>query len=449
MLARLARMGTAFTAFSERYIPSAFSIAILLTFAVFGLAMVAVGAGPLEVVIEWGNGFWALIPFAMQMALVALTGYIVSVSPPANRLLLWVADRATSPRGAVTLMAVTSMLLSWLHWGIGMMGCAMLVRHIAKVQPNVEYRLLVASAYIGPAATFHAGLSGSAPLLVATPGHFLEDQIGLIPTAATIFQPFSLGLVVVVIAALTVVVWAMHPEPSEVKRVDPATLQLFDRVESAEHGPEQTPAASLDHSRWLNVLIGVTGLVWLVWYFGTRGPELTLIVVNFALLTLGILLHRSPAAVAAAADQGIRLVSGIVLQFPFYAGIFGIIQGTGLARRLGDWIASTASTNTFPLAVYWYSGIVNYFVPSGGSKWAIEAPILVEAGARLGVGAEQVVLAYSWGDMSTNLIHPFWALPLLAAAHLGFREIIAYAMVLFLVNLAIVSAAFALWPMLW
>jgi short-chain fatty acids transporter len=164
---------------------------------------------------------------------------------------------------------------------------------------------------------------------------------------------------------------------------------------------------------------------------------------------LGILLHRSPASVLVAAEQGSTLLAGVVLQFPFYAGMYGVIQGTGLGERLGAWIASAADPRLFPLLLYWYSGIVNYFVPSGGSKWAIEAPYLVDAAQRLGVSVDQVVVAYAWGDMATDLIQPFWALPLLAAARLDFRDIMGYAALVFIVYATLVSTAFWLLPILW
>lgn len=449
ILAALGRVVNRFTVFSERYVPGAFSIAILLTFVVYALAMIATGVGPGRVVVEWGNGFWLLLPFAMQMALVALTGYLVSVSPPVDRLLVQVATLARSPRVAVALMAFTSMSLSWLHWGVGMMGCAMLVRHIARAQPKVDYRLLVCTAYLGIGATWHAGLSGSAPLLVATPGHFLESQIGIIPATATIFHHFNLGLMLLVLLGLTAFAWALHPSPERTLTIPPETLGQLDQFEPPVPGPESTVASRIDYGRGLNLLIGAFGFGWLAWYLTTQGFLLTLDVVNFALLMTGILLHPSPMSVVAAADQGARLVSGVILQFPFYAGMFGVIQGTGLAKLLGEWIASRATATTYPLLVYWYSGIVNYFVPSGGSKWAIEAPFLIDAAQRLGVPVDQVVIAYSWGDMATNLIQPFWALPLLAAARLGFRDIVGYTAMFCLVILLFVSVAFFLLPALW
>lgn len=448
MPAGLSRVATALTALSQRWIPSAFAIAVILTFVTFGIA-IAAGASPARTLIAWGDGFWTLLPFAMQMSLVILTGYIVSAAPLVARAFERLASRPHTPRGAVVMMALVSMALAWFHWGLSIVGCAMFVRYVARAQPRVDYRLLVAAAYFGMGATWHSGLSASAPLLVATPGHFLEDRIGVIPMSRTIFHPFNLALTAVVVAVLAGLAWVLHPRESDAVSIDAEALARLGRFTPPSPAPSGGPASFIDHTWWLNGVIGLMGAAWLAWYFTTSGFTLTLDVLNFAFLMLGILLHRSPASLLSAAEQGSSLLAGVVLQFPFYAGMYGVIQGTGLGERVGSWIADAADPRAFPLLLYWYSGIVNYFVPSGGSKWAIEAPYLVAAAQRLGVGIDQVVVAYAWGDMATDLIQPFWALPLLAAARLDFRDIMGYATIVFLVYVALVSCAFWVLPLVW
>lgn len=444
----LSALAVRLSAATERFVPSAFAIALLLTFVTFGLAVMFAGATPARVIVEWGNGFWTLVPFAMQMALVVLTGYLVSTAPVVDRWFGVLSRRATSPRHAVVLMALVSMALAWVHWGLSLVGCAMFVRHVVKAEPRVDYRLLVCTAYFGMGATWHAGLSASAPLLVATPGHFLEDTIGVIPIGETIFSPFNLGLTVIVVTILAVLAAVLHPPPARTRAISPELLDSLERFEPPPRPQAPTPAARLDHSRLLTLAVGVCGAAWLAWYFSQRGFLLTLDVLNFAFLMLAVLLHPSAASVLAAAERGAGLLSGVVLQFPFYAGMYGVIQGTGLAEIAGQAIATYANPETLPVWLYWYSGLVNYFVPSGGSKWAIEAPYLVDAATRLGVATPQVVLAYAWGDMSTDIIQPFWALPLLAAARIDFRDIMGYAAVVFLIYNAVVSIAFWLLPRL-
>lgn len=444
----LATLAVRLSEVTARFVPSAFAIALILTFFTFALAFGLAGAPPSRIVIEWGNGFWTLVPFAMQMALVVLSGYLVSTAPVVDRAFARLAGLARSPRAAVVLMALVSMGLAWVHWGLSLVGCAMLVRHVVRAEPRVDYRLLVCAAYFGMGATWHAGLSASAPLLVATPGHFLESTIGLIPVSATIFSAFNLGLTVVVVSLLVVMAAVLHPPPGKARPIDPAFLDRLERFDPPR--PPDTPsvASRIDHSRALTLAVAACGAGWLAWYFATKGFALTLDVLNFAFLMLAVLLHPSAASLLAASERGAGLLAGVVLQFPFYAGMYGVIQGTDLAQMVGEAIAAIATPETLPVWLYWYSGLVNYFVPSGGSKWAIEAPYLVDAAMRLGVPTPQVVLAYAWGDMATDIIQPFWALPLLAAARIDFRDIMGYAAIVFVVYNVVVSCAFWLMPAL-
>ena len=441
----LARLATRLADLAERVVPSAFAIAVLLTGVTFAGAL-AIGASPGDTVVAWGRGFWTLSPFAMQMALVVLTGFLVSTAPPVDRLFGAVARLAGSPARAATLMAAVSMSLAWLHWGLSLVGSAMLMRHIARAQPRVDFRLLVTAAYLGMGTTWHAGLSGSVPLLMASPGHFLEATTGLVPLSATTFAPFNLALALVVAIVMLGVVWRLHPSADDAVTVSPAALDGLERFEPPARPATRSFAAWCDHTRVLPWALGATGAAWLAWHVGTNGPQLTLDVLNFAFLMTAIVLHGRLASVMAAGEQGARLLAGVVLQFPLYAGMYGVIEGTGLARVLGDALARTATADTLPLALYWYSSLLNYFVPSGGSKWAVEAPFIIDAARRLGVGLDEVILAYAWGDMASNLMQPFWALPLLAAARLGFRDIMGYATLCFAVITAVVSVAFWLLP---
>jgi short-chain fatty acids transporter len=219
VLHALSSFAAALTRWTSRWVPSALSIALILTVFTFVLALAATDAGPLEVVKAWGSGFWEdrLLAFAMQMAVVMFTGYVVAVSPPVARALDALAARAHTPRGAVVLMAASSMLLAFLNWGLSIVGSAMLARFIARRAKGVDYRLLVASAYFGLGATWHAGFSASAPLIVATPGNFLEARLGgTIPIDRTLGSPFNLGLAVVAVVLLCAVAWALHPPPERI-----------------------------------------------------------------------------------------------------------------------------------------------------------------------------------------------------------------------------------------
>jgi short-chain fatty acids transporter len=444
-----ARAATRLTNWTERWVPGTFTIAWLLTLIVLALGMTAGRASVAACVAAWGDGFWELLPFSMQMCLIMFTGSIVASAPPVSRALSWLAGLPRSPRQSILLVALCSMLLALLHWGISIVGSAVLVRELGRRKSGVDYRLLVAAAYLGMGTTWHAGLSASAPLLVATPGHFLESQIGLIPVSATIFSPFNLILVACVVVLFSIITPLLHPAPAETVEAKPEQLSAIHvfrpPVRPAEAG-KPTFATRLEYSRWVNLSFGALALLWLFDYLLRPHHPITLNALNFVMLGLAIALHPSAASLVAAAEEASSFLFGIILQFPLYAGMYGIIRETHLAESLAGLFTAGATARTYPAIVYWYSGIVNYFVPSGGSKWAIEAPYILSAAKTLGVPPAKVVTAYAWGDMMTDIIQPFWAIPLLAAAKLDFREILGFCLILFCIYAPLVSLAFVLFP---
>ena len=434
---------------TERWVPGAFTIAWILTLIVFALGLTVGRTGLFGCVRAWGDGFWELLPFSMQMCLIIFTGSMVAVSPPVARGLARLAAIPKSPRQAIFLMATASMCLALFHWGVSLVAGAVLVREIGRRKLGVDYRLLVAAAYLGLGTTWHAGLSGSAPLLVATPGHFLQDQVGIIPISRTTLSAFNVVLAGVVVALFAIVTPRLHPRPAATVEAGPdqlAAIRIFSPPARPTGDDAKAPATRLDHSRFVNLTFGAFAILWACTYFARPQHPLTLDVLNFCMLALAILLHPSAASLVRAAEEAGTLVFGVILQFPIYAGIYGIIKGTGLATALANAFSAHATAATYPAIVLWYSAIVNYFVPSGGSKWAVEAPYILGAGASLGVPAAKTVIAYAWGDMMTNIIQPFWAIPLLAAARLDFREILRFCVILFLFYVPVVSLAFLLFP---
>jgi len=448
MTAAPARLALALNRWSDRYLPSALGIAVLLTFVTFLLASVfgfqdaPMAARPLRAVQAWGGGLWGLLAFAMQMCLVMLTGYIVAVSPLFTRALDALARVPRGPRAAVAWMGFLSMALGLLNWGVSIVGSAVLARALARRRNDVDYRLLVAAAYLGLGCTWHAGLSASAPMTVAAARNdfvaagFLAAPV---PAAATIGSPFNLALAVLVVAAMTALVAALHPRREDTFVVDPALLAEPKDDEGAE------PDGFIDRSPLVPALLALCAAAYLARAFAQRGlAALDINTVNLAFFALGLVLHGSLRSFGRAGARGAGYLHGIVVQFPLYAGMGALIKDSGLALRIANGVVAHASARWMPLLVYWYSGIVNYFVPSGGSKFAIEAPYLFPAATALGVPPAAVVLAYAWGDMMTDIIQPFWAIPLLGVARLDFRAIAGYCAVVFLVYATLVSLAFAI-----
>ncbi|MBI2267498.1 MAG: short-chain fatty acid transporter [Armatimonadetes bacterium] len=442
----LQRIALRLTRWSERFVPSAFSIACLLTLATFLFGVFLARKSFFQCVGYWGDGFWTLLDFGMQMCLVMMTGAILAGAPLFKRILDAFTSLAKTPKSAVLWMAFASLALAWLHWGLGLVASAILVRGFARRHPGVDFRVLTAAAYFGMGAIWHAGLSGSAPLLVATPNHFMEAQIGLIPLTQTLFTPFNLGLsAVTVLALLLLARWYYPSNPKDVWTVSPEVLKNFEESDAVHQKPQaRTWAEKVEHTYVLNFLLGALGLLWAFQTLRSGNFHLTLNTLNFLFLSLAFLAHPSPAAFVKAGEEAVTFVHGVILQFPLYAGMYGIIKGSGLDQIIAEGFIGLADSRNFPFIIYWYSGILNYFVPSGGSKWAIEAPYILEAAKVLHVPYSKVVLAYAWGDMVTDMIQPFWCIPILTVARIEFKEILGYCAIAFLVCSLIGSLAFLL-----
>jgi len=440
------RMGVALSKWTLNFVPDAWLIALYLTFIAIILTMVFCGNSILEIINFWGKGFWSLLAFSMQMALILFCGYILANAPIINRGLSVLAGIPKTPRQAVFFVGLLSMILALLNWSLSIVGSIILIRVIARRNLGTDYRLLVASGYLGMGCAWHAGFSASAPLLVATPGHFMEKMIGVIPISGTILNTSNIIMVVVVLAVMSAMTVLLHPRKEDTVEIAPETLDNLQEFIPPARPEVQTPATRQEHSRLINIIVGGMGIVWLVMYFSSNGLALTLNVVIFISLFLGIFLHPSPASVLKASIEAGNLTWAIVLQYPFYAGIFGIITYSNLGVVIGQFLISIATQKTYPLIVYWYSGIVNYFVPSGGSKWAIEGTYIIEAAKQLGVSVNHTIMAYAWGDMATDVIQPLWCVPLLTAAKLEFRDIMGFCIMLFIVFAIITSIGFYFLP---
>ncbi|MES1939996.1 short-chain fatty acids transporter [Salinisphaera sp. T5B8] len=414
----------------DRYLPDPLILVLIITLIVFAAGMIFQGHGPVAMLGFWQDGFWNLLSFAMQMALMLVTGVTVAKTPLFMHLVARIATVARTPVRAVVIVAFVSLVVTWFNWGIGLVVGAILARELARRVEGVDYRLLVASAYAG-FIIWHAGLSAAAPLVVATPGHFLEDKIGLISTSETLFSPLNLIICAVILVLLPVVCGFMMrglKNPVTVK-----ADQLTDEPTDAKHDEETRPAERLEQSKWLAWISAALGFAAVIAY-AVGGGGLNLNIVIFVLIFLGLALHGSPKRFLETLDEAVRGVAGVLIQFPFYAGIMGMMSASGLAAELANGFVSISSADTLPLVSFLSAGFINIFIPSGGGQWAVQGPILIEAAQSLNANIGNVITGFAWGDAWTNMIQPFWALPALAIAGLKARDIMGFCVVIMLVT---------------
>jgi short-chain fatty acids transporter len=430
----------------ERYLHDPFIFVLILTICVF-LAAVIIEQQPVVTVVEqWGNGLWGLLTFSMQMLLVLATGFMLASTAFMRMLLEKLAHLGNTPGKAILLVTLVSLSASWINWGFGLVVGALFAKALARKTP-VDYRLLVASAYSG-FLVWHGGLAGSVPLTIATPGHFSENQIGVISTSDTLFSGFNIALLCILFIVVPLVNWLMLPSHQDSVIVSPD--KLIDSIEQEqgiekENGQEQVksnerPADTLENSKILGILIGVLGIAYLVNYFIKDGG-LNLNIVNTIFLFLAIALHGTPKRLLQSLQQAVKGGSGIIIQFPFYAGIMAVMVQSGLAESMSHWLISFASAQSLPVLTFISAGIVNIFVPSGGGQWAVQAPVVLPAAAELGADISRVAMAVAWGDAWTNLIQPFWALPVLAIAGLKAKDIMGFCLVQLIITGVIIALA--------
>jgi short-chain fatty acids transporter len=423
----------AFTNFSvriaHRYLPDAFLFATILTLLVFVLGIAFTESSSIQMLKFWGDGFWKLLAFAMQMALIVATGYILADTPIVRNSLTKLSKLAKTPGQAIVLVTFVGLIGSWINYGFGLVVGALMAVYLVRQIPTVNFHLLVASGYSGY-IVWHGGLSGSAPLLVATEGHFLADIIGVIPASETLFSNSNIFILLALFITLPILNWFLNRTSGPMDMPNKVTWQLSDDEEEKKpltpEGMEVTPASWLEKSPLIPAFIGLLGIAYVINHFLTKGFDLNLNIVIFIFLFLGIIFHRTPQRYLGSVQEGVKNVGGIMIQFPFYAGIMGMMVGSGLSVMVAQWFISISNEFTLPLFTFLSAGLLNIFIPSGGGQWAVQGPIIIPAAIELGVSVPKTVIAYAWGDAWTNMIQPFWALPVLAISGLKARDIMGF-----------------------
>jgi len=439
---RLVRFGLALANWSERWFPDPLVFALLGIVVVFvvGLALHQTAS---KLAIQGGKNFWTLVPFTMQMVMIIVGGYVVASTPIVYRLIRALAGIPKTPKAAVALVAFFSMLTSLISWGLSLIFSGLFVRELANRVKGMDYRAAGAAAYLGLGAVWAMGLSSSAALMMATKFSMppsLFNISGLIPLTRTVFlwQSIATALVLVVVSVL--ISYFSTPSPENAKTAESFGIQYEPIRSSLE--VKTKPGEWLEYSPLLTLLVAALLVWYLVDVFRTS-PQgalaaLDLNTYNLIFITVGLLLHWRPKRFMRAVADCIPATGGVIIQFPFYAVIFGMITGTGISDALAKLFAAVSTHNTYPLLVAMYSAVLGVFIPSGGSKWVIEAPYVLQAANLHQVHLGWVVQIYNASEALPNLVNPFWMLPLLGILRLKARDIVGYGVLQLIVHIPVV-----------
>lgn len=448
----LQTIGEIFGKIARRITPNPFVFAILLSIVVGVAGIGLTDNGPLDMVGYWYTGFWDLLTFSMQVVLILVSGHVLATSPQARRLLAKLSVLPQTSGQAILLISATAIVAGFLNWAVGLVsGAIMAVTVSASARERgikVHYPLAAASGYMG-LLIFGSGLSSSAPLLSTTPGHFLVEEIGVIPLGETIITPYNLITTLVFLLAIPLVLRAMHPSGDRCLEVDPKLVEAFEpepevpAAESPSADPAETLFQRVERSRAVTLPVAVVGLSLVVWYLVTGTVSLDLNSLNFLLVMTGMALYGNPVAYVKAIERAVHTAAGVIIQFPFYSGIMGMMALSGLVEVFAHAMVSISTQATFPVTALSSAAFVNLFVPSAGGQWAVQGPILVEAARALEVPTGQLIMAFAYGDQLTNMIQPFWAIPLLGITALEARDLLGYTAVTMIVAFVIFAFGIA------
>lgn len=451
----LARLAYGFTGWAEKWFPDAF-VFVVLAVIVVALANLASGAQPLAIAKGFGAGFWTLIPFTMQMAMVAITGYVLATSAPCTRLITWLASIPGNGRAAVAWVSLVSMAASYFNWALSLVLGGLLVRALARrVELHMDYRAAGAAAYLGLGATWALGLSSSAAMLQANPASLpksISDITGIIPLSQTIFLWQSVVMGLTILVASILIAYFSAPEGIHVRTAQDMGCDVSEA--KIDEQKQTRPGEWFEFTPILPILIVILAVGFCYVEFSTKDPLQVisnLNTYNFIFLMLGLLLHRNIRNFLVAVTKAVPTTAGVLIQFPLYGAIATMLtgvlgsDGVSISHHIASVFVSIANAHTFPVVIGVYSAILGFLIPSGGGKWIIEAPYVMQAASDLKAHMGWAVQVYNAAEALPNLINPFWMLPLLGVLGLKARDIVGFCFTQLLFHAPLVL--FLLWAL--
>ncbi len=448
----ITKLGERFTDLFRKNMPDAFVFALVLTLVTGLVAFFWIGASPLKIVQSWYDGFWTLLEFGMQMVLLIITGYSIALSPFVEKGIDRLTGYIKSPRQVYYFVVLTGFLLSMISWGWVVIA-AVLARELALRIRGVNYPYLIACTYFS-SISWVTGMSSSIPLLLNTDKNYMITT-GILPstisTSYTLGSALNIGMMVLMLGIGPFLMLVLAPKTAKDNELSDlletqvaAPLGIKEEAERLKH-PFKALSDQLNNSMLLQYTIGLMGLTYIIWHFKTKGFDLNLNIMIFVFLILGLLLHKTPMRYSISMKRVSGNISDILYQFPFYAGIMGIMTFTGLGAALGELIASVATKDTYPFFAYLLGGAVNFAIPSGGGEYAVIGPSVVEAVNQIGAGlppeelkamTARASLSIAYGEGLTNLLQPFYLILLLPVMAQGIkiqaRDVMGYLVVPFL-----------------
>ncbi|HTR05466.1 MAG TPA: TIGR00366 family protein [Paraburkholderia sp.] len=439
----------------ERVMPDPFVLSICLTFLVAVLAFAIAPHGNIPTLLgSWYEGTFGILGFALQMILILATGYAIAEAPVIQRFLRALAAKAQTPTRAALLVFPVVAIAAWLNWGLGLIVGALLSREIAK-RVNVDFAWLVAGSY-SAWSICNSGLSSSIALSQASPGNALnlvEKATGhVIPLSETVFAPFVFIPTVLVVVVMTAIFIRMHPKPEHVSAFrESAEADASDANDSADPharsgGDTPSFASRLEQSMLGTLLLIVFGVGYLAMEWREKGFDLDINTTILIFLLIGLALQRTPIAYANAIRRAARQTGSMLLQYPVYGGIMGMMKGTGLASMIAKAFVTIATPLSLPLWSYLSSLIITLLVPSAGGHWAVQGPFVLPAALSLHASVPRTAMGVAMAENVSNMLQPFWAVPIVAIAGIRIQRVMGYTAVTFAVSLVIYAAALWLVP---
>ncbi len=424
----------------ERYYPDAFIFVIVLSVLTYFLALINTDATAIQTLEAWGNGLPKLFTFTAQICIIMITAHALAHTKPVENFLSKIGSIPNSPIQAYALVTFISGIASLFAWSFGLIVGGIISKFVAigctKKRIKIHYPLLVACAYSGY-VIWHMGYSSSAALFVSSDGHSLVDKIGIIPVTETIFTSFNISLALITLLLITFINPLMRPsKTSEIKEIDPNVFRFGEKERNIKYLNQNNRsfAEVIENARIISLFVGFFLLSFICYIFYKDGFVLDLNLVSWSFLGIGLILSTSPIHYVKLVNNAAVTVGPIILQYPFYAGIMGMMADTGLINVVADNITKISTSETLGFYSFLSGGLVNMFIPSGGGQWAVQGPVMIEAAKNLDVDPYVIVLGVAYGDQWTNMIQPFWTIPLLAIAGLHMRQIMGYTFVIFLIT---------------